>query len=1047
MQGNNWNGPGSSVRGWRPAGKRFVRCVAFLLAAVTILTAAPLGMLSHAENGTTAALTTTASPTGSEYASVNFSESSYGSYRERNADKKVYDGEDVIIDYTSISGETNMNYEILPEYEGVKNAVLLKDETKEQESVVKDDLAKDQELKPTELAELTFRFTAPESALYEVRVKYFPIVAMPDGTVISNGAKIERGFKLDGEFPFDELKSVSFSRVWADAVPVGSEHDSLGNEIKPATLEKPEWRVEYLNDDETYYFDSFRIYVEAGEHELTVVSERSDLLVEEIAFCAPKTLPSYAEVKADYAAKGYQPAGNGALVKIEAEQTATKSNSSIYPYHSRSSVLNSSASGKFTYDHTQINVIGGEMWQEAGEWVSWDVTVPESGLYMITLRGRQNVNRGVSSGRALTINGEYPFAEATDCSFYYDPNFGYYTLGDTKADERGGETAFQFYFEAGKTYNICLEATLGTIEDLARKLDDSVNVLMTVYRRMLALCGNNPDEDTDYGFEKYLIKELQTLRDEAVVLRGLSDELFEITGERSANSAVLERTADRIERMANRPILIAKNFTSFKNDVSAIAEWILELQKQPLELDCLYLSGSKADLPSNRAGLFRGIGHEVRLLWSSFVVDYSSVGTSADGDNTITVWFTPSAAASVTGGGREQAQILKRLIESDFNAKYPDIGVNLQIIAIDALLPATLAGKGPDVVIGVQSNKPVNFAMRGAVINLSQFDDCAEVLNRFYPSAYTSFTYLDGVYALPETLNFQVMFYRTDIFGENGWAIPQSWEDVYDIIPELANSYMEFGFKAAITNMFGLINQRHGVLYRGEGDMFGYATGLDTDEAVAAFIQYVNLYRSYGVNLDIDFQTRFRTGEVPLGIEDISMVNKLAISAPEIAGNWSFTLMPGQTYENEDGTTWIDHSVAASGNGCIILSKSNNQKSAWEFIKWWTSDEIQIDYCAEVEATMGKANRIFSANKAVVYTQGWSTEELNTILVARSWTDGVPEVPGSYYTERHMTNAFTRTYNLRTDPRETLLDYIDEINLELSKKRTEFGLRTAEDLK
>ena len=255
---------------------------------------------------------------------------------------------------------------------------------------------------------------------------------------------------------------------------------------------------------------------------------------------------------------------------------------------------------------------------------------------------------------------------------------------------------------------------------------------------------------------------------------------------------------------------------------------------------------------------------------------------------------------------------------------------------------------------------------------------------------------------------------------------------------------MNFGYKAAPTNLFTLIFQRHGVLYQGEGELFGYKTGLDTDEAVAAFIHYVNLYRSYGVDLDIDFTTRFRSGEVPLGIEDITQVNKLAISAPEIAGSWSFTLIPGVTFTDENGNDYVDHSVATSGNGTIILAKSDKQAESWEFLKWWSSDDIQIEYCAEVEATMGKANRIFSANKAVVYTQGWSSEELNKILIARSWTDGVDEVPGSYYTERHMQNAFTRTYNIRTDPRETLLDYIDEINLELTKKRVEFGLPTGE---
>ncbi len=1041
MRENNTSGSLWGMRGSKAAGKRFVRTVEIALAALMLLTAAPFSLIAGAVEGGIEG-------TDPEYASTNFSDSSYATYRVVNGDKPLYTGEDIVVDAGDLTGDTNMNYEVYPEYDGVANAVLLKDQTAEQEAEVKDELAKDMELTETELAYVTYKFTVPESALYEIGANYYPIVNDLSGNKISNGATIERGFKIDGEYLFDECQSVSFSRVWADEAEVGTLFDNLGNEIKPGTNEVPVWRTEYLNGDETYFYDAFRFYLEAGEHTLTVVSKRSDVLVENFFLAAPQTLPTYADVKAEYDANGYKPVSENAVVKFEGEQTATKSEASIYPFHSRASVLNSAKTGKFTYDHTQINSLGGELWDKAGEWATWDVQVEETGLYMITIRGRQNVNRGVNASRALTINGEYPFEEAKDCTFYYNADFGYYTLGDSKADVEGEDNVFYFYFEAGKTYSIGLEATLGTTEDLARRLDESVNTLMTVYRRFVSLCGRDPDEDTDYDFHRYMPNEYGMLKTEAEVLYQIADDLYELTGEKSANSAVLERTANRCMNMYNRPINIAKNLNGFKSDVSAISDWILNLQSQPLEIDCVYLTGTKDALPDNTAGFFKTIGHEVRLLWSSFIVDYSSVGASAK-DDAITVWFTPAAAAtastaSVTGGGREQAQILKRLIDEDFGEKCPDIAVNLQIIAIDALLPATLAGKGPDVVIGTQSNKPVNYALRGAVIDLAQFDDIDEVLTRFYPSSYTSFCYGDSVYALPENQGFQVMYYRTDIFEENGLAIPNTWEDVYDVIPELANAYMEFGYKATVTNMFTLIFQRNGVLYRGEGDLFGYGTGLDTDEAVDAFIQYVNLYRSYGVDLEIDFLTRFRTGEVPLGIDDITMVNKLAIGAPEIAGNWSFTLIPGYEYVDENGKNSVDHSVATSGMGTIILAKSEKQAESWEFLKWWSSDEVQIAYCTEVEATMGKANRIFSANKAVVYTQGWSTEELEKILVARSWTDGVDEVPGSYYTERHMQNAFTRTYNIRTDPRETLLDYIDEINLELTKKRIEFGLPTGE---
>ena len=53
------------------------------------------------------------------------------------------------------------------------------------------------------------------------------------------------------------------------------------------------------------------------------------------------------------------------------------------------------------------------------------------------------------------------------------------------------------------------------------------------------------------------------------------------------------------------------------------------------------------------------------------------------------------------------------------------------------LLPAVAAERGPDVAIGQAQNMPVNYALRGAVQDLSGFADIDEVLSRFSPAAVT----------------------------------------------------------------------------------------------------------------------------------------------------------------------------------------------------------------------------------------------------------------------------------------------------------------------
>lgn len=1037
MRMNKKNGVSRSAFFSR-AKKKFARGAEFLLAMVMILSVTS-GALSALADDDLALTTTSAPVTATAAGDQSDNDGSYNWYRDYYADKPLYTGEDIVIPAASYV-DTNMNVTKMAEYTvngvTVSNPVVLPEASAEQE--VEDAKVTGNESN-LELIEydpgyITYKVTVPESALYEIALQYCAIEG--------KGSDMEREIEIDGVSPFVEATYLAFSRIWQDTQKVGEVFDTAGNEIRPNTDEAPEWTVKYLNDDKGYYFDAFRFYLEAGEHEIKLISVKEPMLLGEIIVGMQDELPTYAEVKADYAAKGYQ-AASGEAVKIEAEETFRKSASSLYPYHSRSSAATTGVSGDFTYDHTQVNVIGGERWEQAGQWISWQITVPTTGLYTISLRGRQNVNKSMSSGRCLRINGEIPFAEAKNCGFYYDADFRFYTLGESETESA---EPFQFYFEAGKTYEMSLQVNLGVIEDLARRLDDSVAELMKIYRRLLMLIGNEPDEERDYGFKKVMPEAIENMKVQADELLKILDDMLAVTGERNSNMAVLERAADRLYTMHDHEVQIAKQFSQFKSDISTIAEWILDLNYQPLELDYILVAPVSAELPDANAGFFAGLGHELRLFWSSFTTDYTSVGADATNEDAITVWFAPGQALQVVGGGREQAQILKQMIDDDFRIQYPEIPVNLQLIDISALLPATLAGKGPDVALQVVGTSPVQYAMRGAVVDLAQFADFPQISERFFDSSLVQFTYQNGVYALPETQNFQVMFYRTDVMEELGLDVPQTWADVYDIIPELQNSYMNFGYPANVNNYYTLLYQNGGTLYRGEGETLGYATNLDSPTAIATFIDYVDLYRSYKIDMTIDFQNRFRTGEMPIGIADFTTMNALSVTAPEIRGLWDFALVPGHDAVDENGNAYINRSVATSGNGCIILAKSEHQDEAWEFLKWWTSDPAQSRYCLEVEATMGIAARIPSANINVMYQQAWSTDEYKLLMTQRSWAEGVPEVPGGYYTTRHIENAFNRTYSLMTDPRETLLDYIDDINNELTKKRTEMGIITADQI-
>src|SRR5690606_26674533 len=142
--------------------------------------------------------------------------------------------------------------------------------------------------------------------------------------------------------------------------------------------------------------------------------------------------------------------------------------------------------------------------------------------------------------------------------------------------------------------------------------------------------------------------------------------------------------------------------------------------------------------------------------------------------------------------------ILRKLIDETF-APQTGVQVDLKLVAGSALLPATLAGSGPDVAIGQSNSIPVNYALRNAVYDLTKFDDFEDVKTRFMDSAMTPYTIGDSIYALPEQQIFLMMFYRTDIFQELGLTPPQTWKEVTEMIPSLQKHNLEFYLPVPLT--------------------------------------------------------------------------------------------------------------------------------------------------------------------------------------------------------------------------------------------------------
>lgn len=861
-----------------------------------------------------------------------------------------------------------------------------------------------------------WQIDVPDEGLYNIELSYFPIQG--------HGSQIERMLQINNETPFEEASQLTFRRIFKDDIEqeVFSK-DSRGNNIRPSQIEDPQWITVFLKDSIGFYPEPFQFYFKKGINTISLISLREPMVIKSLKLLKADDTETYEQYINKALEAGYKPI-TGKVEKFQAEYALNKSDPVLFPTYDRASPITEPNSSS----KVLLNTIGGSgRWALPGQFISWEFDASEAGLYKIAFRCRQNMVSGVFVNRSLSIDGKIPFKEAGFLEFNYDSNWQMFTAGTD------GEP-FLFKLDKGR-HILTLEVALGDLADILRVAQDSLLTLNDAYRRIIMVTGASVDIYRDYLIDEQLPDVMETILKQSEIITELENKLYRITGQRGVNSSLLQRLAYQLKDMYKDPFTIPARLDAFYGNLGSLGTWINSTRSQPLELDYFLICSPDYELPKANAGFLSNILHEFRLYISSYFEDYNSIGNIYNNKESIVVWITT---------GRDQAQILKQITDNSFVTQ-SGIGVNLQLIQPGVLLPAISSGKGPDVALNVANSDPVNYATRKAVIDISKLDGFEETKQNFYDSALVPYRYNGGTYALPEQQLFLMMFYRKDILDNLNLQVPKTWDDLYLTISNLQKKNLNFAMPVSDISTPGvgfltftmLLYQHAGQLYKDDGS----ASDLDAEGAVRSFKQWCELYQNYKLPVRVDYANRFRTGEIPLLITDFGFYNLISVFAPEIKNRWGFSPVPG--ISQDDGT--INNTVPGFGTGCMIISNSKKIDEAWQFIQWWTGTDTQITYGREMESILGTAGRYPTANKEAAESLPWSTKDLKQLQDQWNLVKGIPEIPGGYFTSRHLDNAFRSVVFHSEDYRETLLDYVKTINDEIYSKRKEFGLETGKN--
>jgi len=795
--------------------------------------------------------------------------------------------------------------------------------------------------------------------------------------------------------------------------------DRYGNEVVPEQYRVNIDLYSILEDAKRIESEPLIFEFKKGRNSLNLKNLKSEITIKGIYLIEPKKLIGYDEY-----IKKFSNFSQDNLM-IEAEDLVLKSDFT-------SSIGNEQTPEITPYEITKkrLNNILEETFSSSGQKIMWVFNIENPGLYKIAFRYKQTVNKGIPSYRSIKIDGEIPFKELEFYPFNYT---GYKWTTETLSNN---SKPYYIYLDKG-LHVLTLEVVTGPFEEYIKFLQQSVRKIQDIGLDIRKLIGNNFDPNRTWNIEKYMpnvVSDLKNLSDE---LEEEYKSLLEILGEQGrASISDMLVAADLIREIIKEPERLPFYLDVLSEGAASIAQRLsnlsLTLKEQPLGLDKIFIYSNDDFVQSSESRFLINSYAELYKLFLSFTNknEYYSVYEKTSEDE-LSVWVNRPV---------QYVETLQYLIDSDFTRKY-GIKVKLSIMQNEQkLILASAAGNTPDIALGISSWIPFDLAIRGALYPLSAFPDFVDTLKNDY-NLETLLPYIleDKIYGVTETQNFYILFYRKDILEKLDVPIPQTWEDVKKILPELQRRGMNF-FIPMCEQTTKFFNTTAPFIFQTGGRIYskdGLKTAIGEEKAVKGFELMTDLFSIYGLPEQVaSFYNSFRYGLIPIGVADFANYILLSNAADEIYGLWDIAPSPG--VRNEKGE--IVRYQVASDRADVIFQNSDKKQQAWTFLKWWLSKETQVKYARMLVNRYGPEYMFNTANISAFKELDYFPENHKKVILEQwNWIKEVQRHPGGYMTEREVSNVWNAVVIEGKSLRPTIDRAEIVINRELERKLTEFG--------
>lgn len=849
----------------------------------------------------------------------------------------------------------------------------------------------------------TIAVEVPETATYLLRFDYLSY----DESILP----IVLSMKINGEYPYYESRRLVFETTWVSDEE--KSYDRYGKEIVSIPNKLIQWETKYFMDASYRHSEPLKLELTKGINEISLEVSEGSLLLGNLYLEPRSELPQY--IKSE-------PAKGKELIIMQGEDFTYRNDSSI-----RAVAEFDADVSPYNVKETILNTIDSDSFKDAGQKVTYEFEVETEGYYYLGLNYRQSDKSDFPVFVDVAIDGIVPNTAFKAYPLSYGNGFQTETLTDQE------NTKLSVYLTKG-THSIAYTINIDNIRHVLESVDCIMSEINDLSLEVTKVAGTNKDKYRDLKLTRYIPDVEERLYQWADSLDALHDSCLRYNEEVSKIAAFssIKVASKQIRSLAKEPDELIYRVAELSSSINSIntqlANLIDSLNKNRLAIDRIYLYQEDAKLPKSYGFFSKAAKSIKRFSYSFFNQSYS---VSNVNPNHLQVWVNRP---------RQYVEIMQKMIDEKFTP-LTGIKVDLSIMPDqNKLVLANASGDAPDIATGINYAIPFELGIRGAIKDLTEFSDFKEVASRFSPGILLPLTIEDGIYALPETMNFWVLFYRNDVFEKLSLTVPNTMEEVMDMLPELQIRGLNFYYPTA-----GMLVMRnyHGttpLLFQNGASMYTEYAGknaLNSEEAMKGFTTLTELFTLYNCPIDIpNFYQHFRNGDLPIGIADYNVYNLLVNAAPEIANAWSIALVPG--VEDESGNI-LRYTAGGSDSTVMFHSTSEREEMSWEFMKWWSSTEVQTEFGQTLQISYGDEYIWTSANLEAFSNLPWNTKDKEIIKEQSLWIMEAPRVLGSYMMEREISNAFNDVVVNGKNLRSRIDDAVKVIDRETERKLEEFG--------